>query len=389
MSAAIPARRRPLPSILTVYRPIEEYRESASSGEVAGASELLGPLDAFLVHRLLDLLPGEPVLIDGAIVATGGSSSLVGLNHPRVRAVWGVADGNNDACREAVSSLRDHLGRRAADGPNLGVLPAAELPPGLTRVSTPVVLLDASGDRCASLAEQVGDWLDRRPNAVVLVLGLGKVGQCPAMASLVGRCTPESGLRLDLLRELNEVLMASRMALVASRGNEGVSLAIERLRLSYTGNFRYVDLLRQVNDTAMRQANIDVDTLRAHPTFGPLSEEIEGLKRAAREADERAAAAAQALRDAQGWFSRQVAAPEPSPMPMPMPAVGVMIPGSPSPSNRARHAIQKVRHRLAPTPVGGAWRMAKRVRRKLAPTPVGGAWRMAKRGIKAVIGRRG
>ncbi len=397
MNATIQARRRPLPTILTVYRPIEEYREAVAV-DATEDTGLVDPLDAYLLHRMLDLVPGEPVLVDAAIGATGGASSLIGLNHPRVRSVWGVAGQDADACREAVSSLRGHLNGRWNGHVSLDVLTDAEMPPGLARGSSAVILLDATGDRSDSIAEEVGRWLDRRPEAIVLVLGLGKLGPCPALSSLVVMCTPESGLRFDLLREQNEVLMASRLGMIARRDNAGASLALERLRLSYTGNFRYIDLLRQVNDTAMREAKIDVDTLRANWTFGPLAAEIEDLKRAAREAEDRAAAATQALSEAQGWFGRHAVVQEPAPPACLAPVLVIerrtLIQNvrhrlSPTPVGGAWRLAKRVRRKLSPTAVGGAWRLAKRVRRKLAPTPVGGAWRLAKRSVGSVVGRRG
>src|SRR5262245_60729873 len=93
MNPTIQDQRPPLPSILTVYRPIEEYWESSTAGDWGPEpSQALDALDAFLVHRLLELAPGRPLLIDAAMARTGGASSLIGLTHARVRGVWAVAE---------------------------------------------------------------------------------------------------------------------------------------------------------------------------------------------------------------------------------------------------------------------------------------------------------
>ena len=105
----------------------------------------------------------------------------------------------------------------------------------------------------ASLAEEIGHWLDEQPDALVLVLGLGRVGDCPAIASLLSLCAPELGKRLWLLRELSEVLMASHLGLVARHDHPHVADVLLSLQQFYTGNYCYLDLLRQVNLAAFRE----------------------------------------------------------------------------------------------------------------------------------------
>jgi hypothetical protein len=353
MYPTIRGRRQPQPTILTVYRPIEDYWESAQALrlESSGSFE---PLDAFLVHRLLDLIPGDPLVIDEAMGATGGASCLLGLNHPRVRSVWAVADRGSPQSASTLSALSRHLEQRGAGTAPLEVADRQDLAIKVADRPGAVILMHAGPACAASLTEAVAWWLERRPDALILVLGLGRVGYCPAMASLMNLCTPESEMRFELLRELSEVLIASRLGLVARRDDPGLSEALERLRLAFSGNYRYIDLLRQANDAALSEAQIDDETLRKHHAFWPpLAAEIEGLRRIARDAEERAAAAAEELRR-----TRMISVP-----------------------------LEKLRCSLSPTPVGGAWRLAKRVRRRLSPTPVGGAWRLAKRRIGSYLGR--
>jgi hypothetical protein len=351
MHPPIEGRRRPLPTILSIYQPIEEYWEASrpAGRQDAGPSEALDPLDALLVHRLLDLVPEHPVLIDAAIGRTGGASSLLGMHHPRVRTVRAVADPQSLPSWRALSTLRGHMGNR---GPGLAPLEVIA-PSELAEQPGTILLVDARADEAASLADLVGRWLDDRPDALVLVLGLGRVGTCPAIASLLSLCSPGSGKQLRLLREVREVLLASRLGLVTRSDHPGIDDVLERLQQSYSGNYRYLDLLRQVNDAALREARIDADTLRNNWTFGPLAAEIDGLQRRAREAEDRAAEATQALHEA----------------------------------TTVSGALVIFLRRLTTTPVGGAWRLAKRIRRKLAPTPVGGAWRLAKRQLHAYVGR--
>jgi hypothetical protein len=359
MNSTIEAKRRPLPSISTVYRPIEEYWGSSRPAGLPDAepAEALDPLDAFLVHRLLELVPGRPVLVDAAIARTGGASSLIGMQHPRVRAVWAVLDPESLPSRRALATLEDHAGSRGSGPVPLKIVARPELPESLAGQPDAVILADAREGDAASLAEDIGRWLDERPDALVLVLGIGPVGDCAAVASLLSLCSPGSGKQLRLLREVSEVLMASRLGVVARRDHPYIAGALLRLEQLYTGNYRYLDLLWRANHAALREARIDADVLRSHPTFGAISDEIEGLKCAVREANERAAAATQAL------ARIQAQAPEPV------------------------DSLVMLRRRLSPTPLGQAWRLAKRARVKLSPTPVGRAYRLTKRVALACMAR--
>jgi hypothetical protein len=358
MNSTIESHRRPLPSISTVYRPIEQYWEVSRPVDLPDAepTQALNPVDAFLVHRLLEMVPGHPVLIDAALARTGGASTLIGMHHPRVRRVWAVADPESLPSQRALAMLRDYIAARGSELAALTIIERAEFADSLANQLGAVILTDARAGGAAMLAEEVGHWLDKRPDALVLVLGLGHVGDCPAITALLSLCSPGSAKQLRLLREVNEVLIASRLAIVARRGHPYIAGALVRLEQLYTGNYRYLDLLWSTNHAALREANLDADILRNHRTFGAISEEIEGLKRALHEANERAAAAIQALRE------------QPKPEEPPS-------------------AIVSIRRRLSPTPLGDAWRLAKRARAKLSPTPMGKAYRLTKKVALACVPR--
>jgi hypothetical protein len=344
MSSMIEERRRPLPSISTVYRPIEEYWEAGrTDGRPDAATETLDPLDAFLVHRLLDLIAVRPVLIDAAIARTGGASTLIGLLHPRVRGVWAAVDPESLQGQRALSSLRDRIDGQEPGPPPLKVIARSALHACLSDRPGAVILVDARDGDPWSLAEDIGRWLDARPDALVMALGLGRVGDCPAIASLLSFSGPGSDKQFRLLRELSEVLMGSRLGLVAPRAHRDVATILERLEQYYTGNYRYLDLLWRANRAALREAKLDEDILRGHSTFGPISQEIEELKRAVREAEERVAA-------------RRLAT-----------------------TGGASSSLVTLRRALSPTPIGQAWRMAKRTRTRLSPTLIGRAYRFTKK----------
>ncbi len=375
MNPTIQDRRQPLPSIVTVYRPIEEYWESSrpAGGPGPEPSEALDPFDAFLVHRLLDLVPRPPILVDAALVPTHGASSLIGLGHPRVRAVWAVTDPGSPPARRVLAAVRGHVRARGHDLAPLKAKAHSELPAGLAEQPGATILTHARAGDGASLAEQVDHWLDAQPEALVLVLGLGRVGDCPAIASLVSHCTPESGKRLRLLRELSEVLMASRLGLIARHDHPHVEDMLLRLQQCYTGNYRYLDLLREVNLAALREARIDADAMRNHPFSWALTVEIDEAKRAAWEAQ----VALQAARE-------QLAAVPPV---IPRFLVAMRRRLSPTPVATIWRRLRQVRGQLSPMPVATIWRQVKQVRSQLSPTPVGRTYRYGKRVVRAGLTR--
>ena len=137
--------------------------------------------------------------------------------------------------------------------------------------------------------------------------------------------------------------MASQLGLVARHNHPHLDDVLLRLQQCYTGNYRYLDLLRQVNHAALREAGIDADLMRDHPFSWALSAEIEELKREAREARKQLAATPHVVSS----------------------------------------LLVTMRRKLSPTPLGRAWRLAQQVRSKLSPTPLGRAYRLAKRGARA------
>ena len=382
MNATIPDTRQPLPSIVTVYRPIEEFWESsgAASGLGPEPSAALDPFDAFLVHRLLELAPGRPLLVDTAMARTGGASSLVGLAHRHVRAVWAVTEPGSLSARRALSALRGHLRSRGLGLAPLEAVARPELAVGLADQPGTIILTDARGGEVASLAEEIGHWLEARPDALVLVLGLGQVGDCPAIASLVSLCTPESGKRFRLLRELSEVLMASHLGLVARHDHPHVANILWRLQQCYTGNYRYLDLLRQVNHAALREARIDADAMRNHPFSWALTAEIEELKRALQAAREQLAVTQEALQ-----VAREQLAVTPRVALRSLVAMRPKLP--PTPVATIWRLAQRVQSKVAATPVATTRRLAQRVRRYLSPTPVGQTYRLGKRVVRACLTR--
>ena len=297
MDSTILDKRPKFPSILTVYRPIADYWASIGPERDQGqdVERLLDPFDALLIHLVLDLTPGSPVLVDLAAGTTAGASSVIGLTHPQVRRVVAVTRPGSLVVDRAVSALRGFVRGRATGFAPLDVLPIAEMPAGLSDRARIVILADVRGGDVAELAASLRLWLDEMPDALVLLLGLGKVGECPGIEAMLELCPGDSGRRFRLFRELGEILAASHLGILVRDDHPHADEILLRLRLLYDGNFRFLDLLRSVNQAAMQDAQVDDEVLKTHPLSRPLRTEIETLRRATQEANEKAESASHAL----------------------------------------------------------------------------------------------
>ncbi len=354
MSSMVQNKRPQRPSILGIYRPIEEYWSSFGLAKSFGPDpeRMLDPFDALLMHLVLDMAPNRPVLVDLAAEATGGASSVVGLTHPHVRRVVAVtgAEGESANSGRVVSVLREFSRSPASKLAPLDVVPADDLPALLPDLPQAVILVHLGGGGPAGLAESIRLWLYEQPDALVLLLGMGRVGECPALESLIRLCAMDSGRRLWLLRELGEVLAASQLGVVARHDHPHVADILVRIQNLYTGNYKFLDLLRAVNLAELRAAQIDLEVLKSHPSSQALMAEQHEPK----------------------WTAPAEIEPVAAPACMTLP---------PPDTLRARF-----RRKLAPGVVGKSWRLSKRVvtgvRRKLAPGVVGKSWRLSKRVLR-------
>ncbi len=301
-----------LPSIMTTRQPVEEYWEEYAAAGPLGPDldEVLPPLDALLIHLLVDLHAGRFVLVDLAAQATRGASTVVALNHPAPRRVLaGLRPGPDGD--EVAAALRQYVGGHRATAVPLEFLAGADVPADLPPRHGVVVLADARAEDPDGLAEAVGRWFDTRPDALVLLLGVGPVNESGAVEALLRACRPETGRRLWLARESAEALASSSLAVIARRDHPHAASDVARLAALYTGNVRYLDLLWAMNREAIRGTGSDADTLRSHPTGSPVLNELNEWKGKAQSAGEELARLRQNVseaRQATGLVEGQLAA---------------------------------------------------------------------------------
>jgi hypothetical protein len=347
------------PNTFTIYGPVEEYWSSYAPGEARGVApapeEVLDPFTASLIHEVLGLVPDRPLLVDLATGATGGATSLIGLNHPHVQRVVAISDENSPETRRVLSALDAYLRSGPSPSASLNVLPAGQMPGALSRESWVVILVDMRHGDIGKLEQDIRLWLRERPDALVLVLGVGRLGESGVMECLLGLCGAGSGRRFWSMSDCGEVFAASDLGIVTRDDHPWAHEIIAGLRQRYTGAFPFLELLRSVNQSALEAARIDEKAIKDSPLSQALMAEMEGLRRAANESSARASAAAEALAAARLELDglrealRQARMREPSSAPAPV----LASPGF----------LVRVRRKLAPTLLGKLWRRSKRLAR--------------------------
>ena len=290
MNPAFNKTRPRLPSVLSIFGPIERYQvEMDKRGPFLGDSvAALEPLDAYLAHLLVNVHPGEPSIVDLAAEATAGASTILGLLHPRqphVRAIGGPPSSESHAYRNLVEAF---LQRQEKDRSFLQWLPDGEPTAERRGEIDVIVFVTASKPGVDAVVER---WLNHLPSAIVFVFGLGPVGDCAALDALMQRFPTSSTRRLTLLRESAEALSFSRLGVIAERDNAMAEAALWRLRQLFTSNYSFLGLLRSATETAIRASESDRVVRESDDSFLEWTHEINQLKKAAQHAHENAQAA--------------------------------------------------------------------------------------------------
>jgi hypothetical protein len=218
-------------------------------------AEVLSPLDAYLLHLVLEFCPTPIRVADLACEATRGATSLVCLRNKNVVGVVASA-GCDHVLRGLVDSLDelDGLGSRKAG--RRSTLSFVDEPAGMMEhfalegsamAELPVFLIEpAALDH--GLDQTLETLLEGYPHKLVLVLSVGKAGESRLLETLVRACRDGSPSRLWLLRETSGALSASGLALVAPRDLAFVPSLMLRLEQLFTTNY---DFLRLVHDSYM------------------------------------------------------------------------------------------------------------------------------------------
>ena len=215
--------------------------------------ELLSPLDLYLLHLILEFCPRRVVVLDLACGSKMGTTSVVCLSNRRVYRVFADLESAGSLAKKSrLLSLLRQISRdpRALSAGELVLLEPSELAwqtirAESTAIELPVFLITLRReDRPGSPPRAA--ILEEHPSALVVVLSLGKFGECGTAQTLARTCHSGSMYRLALLRECGGALFSSGLALVSRRSDLVAPEIVSRIEQLFTTNY---DFLRLVNDS--------------------------------------------------------------------------------------------------------------------------------------------
>jgi hypothetical protein len=250
MTTKLSANRFPrLMTIGSVHRPVSDYLDGLPERP---ADEPLSPLDCYLIHLAVEFSPRRAAVLDLACEATWGASSVVCLANPRVARV--SAQGGDlpiapeTRLDELISDFAAEAELPGADGFSTIRADAANVWSELVRSRVgrdfPIVLLPSSAFD-ESVVDILGPIFEALPEAVVLVLGNGRIGEDRSAQRLVGSLCASPGLSLWFLREHASALTSSGTAVVALRGNRFAQEIVGRIEKTFSTNYDFLTLVRQ------------------------------------------------------------------------------------------------------------------------------------------------
>jgi hypothetical protein len=242
-----------------IHRPYETFLER--SGGSGSAAVDFSPLDAYLLRLLVEFCPVPVTVVDVACLATRCCSTFICLRNKNVAKV--IASVDTSRSPGETSTAIDLLGAMAEPGkhrtvPEFVVDVSARpwerhslrigLHPALS-----LFLIDPRTVSTSGLIETLQSIFSAAPRSLVLVVTVGRVGECETVTSLSQACHGSSPLKLWLLRDLSGALLESRLALVAPRELSSVPAMILRLEELFATNFDFLQLLHGCSMYAIEQ----------------------------------------------------------------------------------------------------------------------------------------
>lgn len=255
-----------LPTIHSVHQPIERYMELLAEVEPEPGPPALAmkPLDELLIAQVLGLQAARVTVIDLAAAASRGASTALVAVQANVQT---VLEYRPTAGQHATTGRRFTLARflQSQPAPTAPVesltaeLGSPDWHRTLTEMSkrSPLVFLLEAENTGTALVSQLAECLAAAPRALVLIVGVGAVGQDASLGPLLAFCGPSTEWNLRLLRDTSEVLASSQLAVVYGNSLRGAAeQTLERIQHLYTTNFPFLRLLNQTCQDAVQTAHL-------------------------------------------------------------------------------------------------------------------------------------
>ena len=239
---------RPVPTVDLADRPLRGYREQLAGTLV---DHQLSSIDVYMLTLLFEFLRGPLAVTD--LTGLPAEVSSLALRHGRVSRVvtWpGEANGEPSwlACTAALQSLSGDGARWEMSTDLESTVQRARRVPGEVFGQHVAVIAGQRHAEASEVSRIAHAVLDVNPAAVVVVAGLGRIGECRQLVSLACAFAPGSRRKMILARELRGMVQDCSLGFFHDDANDHFMMTLERIENLFITNYDYLDLLAQRRD---------------------------------------------------------------------------------------------------------------------------------------------
>lgn len=262
-------------TLFDTYAPVERYLQElqSRSGQQPAPPVPLLAEDAYLMHAFVGSHPQFHAVFDLAAGTTWGATTVLWASQERRCRVYTPELGPENDPMSWTGLLRETL----EDSECASRLEFVSSGLGLTELlgrcrekhRPGLVVIAPAEDDAESPSATLRAVFSAHPKALVLLLGLGRIGEDPRLGALLEWArTNES--RLAAFRELSPFLAGSRLAVVFPRHDIETPETLKRLQRLFTGNFDFLTLAQQVYTLSRTKAKLEAQLQEAAAQRAPL-----------------------------------------------------------------------------------------------------------------------
>lgn len=271
-------------TLFRVYQPIEQYLRLSAVHALRSPTVALTAIDLFLMHLITTYYPAPLSIVDLAADATAGVSTFFWANERRATRVVTACQQNgrtpSDGWRSSFRATAEQLGANATKVTlaerGSKEAPAWEETLVASTLSSPVlVTLAVPEENGAEADAEIARIFDQRPDALLCLLPLGRLGESLTLQASVQFCATHADYRLTALREISPFFASSQLGLICQRTNAHIPDVLERIRQLYEGNFQFLTLVRELTTAVVRE---EAALAKIHTLETTVAEQDEQLR---------------------------------------------------------------------------------------------------------------
>ena len=242
-------------TLYSVFSPVEQYRQFLrTTGAPVSSPNALSAIDAYLMKQLADAYPTPPTVIDMAATESQGETTALWAAQANIYELCVPCNPEQSPLRMLWRAYCSRCGIKSKNTPQFFTRSVTEerkasreTPSSDPHLLINLLNLDEAGLEVLKQIEALSNDLmttSRKPS--FLVLGLGKLGVCPALHNFLVVKEHLKGYRFQLARELNPFLASSSLGILYPESERFMGEIFARLSRQFEGNLDYSSVLRDL-----------------------------------------------------------------------------------------------------------------------------------------------